>query len=223
MKYTTVFFDLDGTLTDSQRGITSTIRDVLVALGREGHRAEELTWCVGPPLRDSFVTLLGEDGALPDQAMELYAEMYERGGMFVNSVYPGVREGLEAMKATGRKLAVVTGKPDFQAVPILKHFGLLDFFCGVYGPTRDNRCEDKGRLIGVALRGMEAQPGECLYIGDRAGDVRGARQNGVDMLAVRYGYGSDEELREAGASFFTDSPEGWLASVERLERLHAEG
>ncbi|MBP5640810.1 MAG: HAD hydrolase-like protein [Victivallales bacterium] len=209
MNYSTILFDLDGTLTDSQQGITSTIVRVLAELGVVGFAESDLLWCVGPPLRDSFVTLLGEEGGLPDKAMRLYEKFYESGGMFRSSVYPGVKDALAELKAAGCVLVVVTGKPVFQATPILEHFGLLDFFSHVIGPTVDDRDEDKGRLLAKALACLDVPAEQCLYIGDRAGDAIGAGENGVPFLAVRYGYGSDQELLDAGAKVFADVPADW--------------
>ena len=213
MRYSTILFDLDGTLTDSQQGITTTISRVLQKLGQGSVSPENLVWCVGPPLRDSFIQLLGGEEARADEAMRLFGEFYEAGGMFLNRVYPGVCEALERLYSAGLRLAVVTGKPSWQAMPILKHFGLARFFHSVHGPTADDRSEDKGRLLKRALEALGEPTELCLYVGDRAVDVRGASANGLRMIAVRYGYGSDDELREAGAMLFADSPADWLKVV----------
>ena len=212
MRYTTILFDLDGTLTDSALGITMTISRVLQALGRTVS-AEELVWCVGPPLRDSFVRLLGGDEALADEAMRLFGSYYEADGMFLNRVYPGVVEALERLHKAGLRLAVVTGKPPWQAGPILEHFGLARFFDSVHGPTADDRSEEKAWLLKKALAALEEPTEKCLYVGDRGVDVRGAVANGLSVIAVRYGYGSDEELREAGATLFADLPVDWMEAV----------
>ncbi len=213
MRYTTILFDLDGTLTDSQQGITATISRVLQALGRGAVSPEELVWCVGPPLRDSFVELLDGNDSLADEAMRLFGEFYEAGGMFLNRVYPTVHEALEKLHSEGLRLAVVTGKPSWQAKPILEHFGLARFFHSVHGPTAEDRSEDKRWLLKRALEALGEPPEACLYVGDRAVDVRGAAANGVRMVAVRYGYGSDDELREAGATCFADSPADWVSLI----------
>ena len=212
MRYKTILFDLDGTLTDSAQGITTTISRVLQALGRTVS-AEDLVWCVGPPLRDSFVRLLDDDEALADEAMLLFGRFYEADGMFLNRVYPGVVEALDALHSEGLRLAVVTGKPPWQAGPILEYFELARFFDSVHGPTADDRSEDKAWLLKKALAALEEPREKCLYVGDRGVDVRGAAANGLRVIAVRYGYGSDEELLEAGATLFADSPGDWLKVV----------
>lgn len=213
MRFSTVLFDLDGTLTDSQKGITQTISRVVKELGHGEIPPEELVWCVGPSLRECFVNLLGEDSALADEAVRRYCRYYENGGMFQNRVFSGVEEALSELKAHGLRLGVVTGKPVVYARPILEHFGLMEYFSGVHGPCPEDEKEDKGHLLQKALEKLEVTSGDCLYVGDRASDVRGARANGLPTLAVNYGYGGEEELREAGAAFYANSPREWRRTI----------
>lgn len=216
MIYRTLLFDLDGTLTDSMPGITETICLVLDELHQPHPPAEQLAWCVGPPLIDSFKTLLGpQRQSLADQAMELYEKFYPQGAMFHSQLYPHVTEELQRLLDDGRRLAVVTGKPVWQATPIIEHFGLLRFFSGIYGPLPQDRSESKAHRLALALADLHEVPEHCLYFGDRQGDVDGAKANRIATIAVAYGYGEPAEHVDAAA--VASSPTQWLPLVKRLE------
>jgi len=85
-----IFFDLDGTLTDPFPGITACIQFALAELGAEVPAAGQLRWCIGPPLRESFVRLCGEQDA--NQAVELYRQRFASKGLCENSKYSGIEK-----------------------------------------------------------------------------------------------------------------------------------
>lgn len=215
MPLRTLLFDLDGTLTDSQPGITATICRVLDDLQQPHPPAEQLIWCVGPALIDSFRTLLGDRSHLADEAMRLYERHYTDGAMFHSQLYPEVLPCLQTLRTMGRRLAVVTGKPIHQATPILRHFGLLPLFERVYGPTPDDRDESKARRLALVLADLQETPERCVYVGDRKGDIDGAHANGIPAIAVSYGYGTPQELADADA--VASTPSDWLVALRRLE------
>ena len=196
-----LFFDLDGTLTDPRVGITRCIRYALEGIQVPTPTDEELTRWIGPPLFDSFRDHLGPDGRpLVERAVSLYRERFGTVGMFENSVYPGVSEGLRLLVESGRRLFVVTSKPTHFARPILQHFDLARFFVNVYGSELSGERADKGDLISHVLRMEGLQSNEAIMIGDRAHDVRGARQNEVRAFGALWGFGDREELSQAGAN-----------------------
>jgi phosphoglycolate phosphatase len=127
----------------------------------------------------------------------LYRERYSTIGLFENEVYPGVPEALVQLSSAGHLLWVVTSKPHVFARRILAHFDLLPFFAGVYGCELDGAFSDKGDLIAHALATEGLAANQTWMIGDRLHDVRAARRNGVTAVGVLWGYGSEEELREA--------------------------
>jgi phosphoglycolate phosphatase len=195
-----LFFDLDGTLTDSRLGITRCLHHALVGLSIPPPSLEELTRYVGPPLHDGFAALLGPERAeLVPRAVELYRERFRTVGMFENAVYPGVESGLQLLASSGRTLWVVTSKPWVFAEQIVEHFGLRRFFAKVYGSELSGVRSDKGELIAHVLAQESIDPVTALMIGDRSHDVSGAARNGVRAAGVLWGYGSREELVQAGA------------------------
>jgi len=201
----TVFFDLDGTLTDPKIGITASIQHALEKLNLPVPTQDELTWCIGPPLRASFVALLGgEEHA--DRAVALYRERFGDTGLFENELYAGIEEALTAVAASGRKLFVATSKPHVFADRIIDHFGLRKYFGRVFGSELDGTRVDKSELLRYALEETATDPASTVMIGDRKHDMIGAANNGMSAIGVLYGYGSRDELTKAGAAHLCKSP-----------------
>jgi phosphoglycolate phosphatase len=194
----TIYFDLDGTLTDPKPGITGSIQYALKKLGHTVPSQDELTWCIGPPLHASLKALTGTD-ALADQALLLYRERFSEVGLFENTPYEGIHDTLAAVAATGARMFVATSKPAVYAVRIVDHFGLKPYFERVFGSELDGTRVDKRDLLRYALDEAAVDPRNAIMIGDRSHDVIGARTNGMTAIGVLYGYGSETELKEAGA------------------------
>lgn len=200
----TVFFDLDGTLTDPKIGITASIQYALGKLDVPIPTQDELTWCIGPPLRANFVALLGgEDRA--DLGVALYRERFGDVGLFENELYPGIQATLQAV-APGRRLFVATSKPHLFADRIIDHFGLRPYFQRVFGSELDGTRVDKTALLRYALDETSTDPARAIMIGDRKHDVIGAANNGMVTIGALYGYGGREELTKAGAAHLVASP-----------------
>jgi phosphoglycolate phosphatase len=190
-----ILFDLNGTLTDPKPGITRCIRYALERMSLFSPPEDELTWCIGPPLRGSLAKLVGDDAA--DRALELFRERFDDVGLYENDLYPGIPELLEGL--AGRRLFLATSKPSPYAQRILEHFWIKHFFEGIFGSELDGTRADKSDLIGYLLEQTDIARDNAVMVGDRSHDMVGARRNGVDGLGVTYGYGSEDELREAGA------------------------
>jgi phosphoglycolate phosphatase len=201
-----IFFDLDGTLTDPKPGITRSIRYALQKLDHHTVPTEDdLTWCIGPPLRASFVKLLGaEDSA--DRAVSLYRERFADIGLYENRLYPGITDVLTALGASGRRLFVATSKPAVYAERIVDHFGLRPHFERVFGSELDGSRVEKTDLLEYALKTTAVDPSRSVMIGDRSHDVIGAKHNGMPALGVLYGYGNRDELIAAGALHLCATP-----------------
>jgi phosphoglycolate phosphatase len=205
----TIFFDLDGTLTDPKSGITRSIQYALQKLDLPVPSQDELTWCIGPPLRDSFVTLLGGDSQA-DLAVTLYRERFGDIGLYENAVYPDIEHILTTLKQSHGRLFVATSKARIYAVRIIEHFGLGGYFEHVFGAELDGTRAHKTDLLAYALETTGVKASQALMIGDRNHDMIGARNNGMGALGVLYGYGSEKELIEAGAMRVCATPRGLL-------------
>ena len=195
MSVSTLLFDLDGTLTDPFEGITRSIQYALEKMSARVPEAEELRWCIGPPLWDSFSVLLETDGQSKlDRAVALYRERYTVTGLYENTLIPGIPETLSALKSAGYKLHVCTSKPHAYAGKIVEHFELMPYFGTVYGAELDGTRSHKTELIAHVLATEGITASEALMIGDRKHDLIGAKANQVAGIGVLWGYGSQEEL-----------------------------
>jgi phosphoglycolate phosphatase len=210
-----VLFDLDGTLTDPRSGITRSVQYALERLGRPVPDENDLLWVIGPPLRQSFVTLLRSETEA-DEGLRLYRERYAPTGQFENTVIPGIPALLDALRGDGIRLYVATSKPRVFALSILSHFGLADRFEAIHGSELDGTRADKGDLLAfiVATEGIDASA--SVMIGDREHDAIGARAVGMPAIGVRWGYGCDRELLDAGVIALVDRPADIGALVRAL-------
>jgi phosphoglycolate phosphatase len=211
-----LLFDLDGTLTDPFPGITKCIQHALAELGRPPPTAESLRWCIGPPLKKSFSTLLGpSDASRADEALAKYRERFSAVGLFENDVYPGIKEALGGLRQEGHRLSIATSKPTVFAERIVQHFGLKDYFHTVDGSELDGTRSDKADLIAHILERESIDPSDAIMIGDREHDMIGAGKNAVAGLGVLWGYGSQEELEAAGAYACAKAPNDLVALMSR--------
>lgn len=195
MRYDTVIFDLDGTLTNSHDGITNAVCYALSKMNLPIPDEAGLRKYIGPPLVDSFQRYAGMDAAAAERGALLFREYYVPTGRFENQVYPGIRELLKALHDGGAKVLIATGKPEETSWLILKHFGLDGYIDGLSGPSDSTSTAEKGELIARVLRGVSYQ--HAVMIGDRGSDIEGAHQAGVDSIAVGYGFGEADELQSA--------------------------
>jgi phosphoglycolate phosphatase len=212
-----VLLDLDGTLTDSGLGIGRCIVHALEHLGLPAPDPAALRRCVGPPLADSFRTLLGaRHEHRVSRAIELYRERFSSDGMFENQVYPGIPEVLAELRRRGHRLRVVTSKPTVFAERIVRHFELAGYFAGIHGAALDGTHGDKAELIAHVLERERITADAAVMVGDRSHDVVGSRKNSVPAVGVLWGYGSFEELRRAGATAIVSHPGELVAALESL-------
>lgn len=221
-----VLFDLDGTLTKSEEGIWNCVKYAAEKMNFAVPPQEILDRFIGPPLFYSFRTWMGMTEEQAEQAIVCYRERYTTVGLYENRVYPGIRRMLRTLKRQGFKLGIVTGKPEFSTRKILSYFG-IDRWMDALACAADHRAE-KDHLIRQALPETYA---EAWMVGDRCFDVEGGRKVGVHTIGVTYGYGTEEELLEAGAEAIAHSvgditriicpdaevPTGFFLSVEGLD------
>lgn len=204
---THVLFDLDGTLTDPAMGITGSIRYALKQMNRPIPSHEELLAFIGPPLIPAFESMLGMTNAEAKEALRHYRVYFSETGLFENTPYPGIDEALTRLTNRGIRLYVATSKPEVFAERILRHFGLAHHFAGICGASLDETRTAKGDVIRYALGKIDDPAARILMVGDRQHDVLGAEENGLPAMGVLWGYGSREELTDAGARILADSPE----------------
>lgn len=191
-----LFIDLDGTLTDPKVGITTSARYGLEKVGFVVDEKENLDWIIGPPLKASLAKILNVDVNDPraEEALQGYRERFAVTGLFENHLFADVPDTLAKLKAKGYRLFLATAKPEVYAKQILEHFDLMQYFTHAYGSELSGERTHKADLIAYILQQENLQPEQCLMVGDREHDILGARANGIETIAVEYGYGSSEEL-----------------------------
>lgn len=198
-------------MTDPGVGITNSVMYALEKYGIIVSDRSELYKFIGPPLMQSFENYYGFDKNEAERAVSLYREYFRDRGIFENQVYDGIKQLLGTLKAKGKVVGLATSKPEVYAKQILEHFELDGDFDFISGSMMSGERTDKGEVIAwaVQLLGEKQKQKytaeEMVMIGDREHDVIGARKNRITSIGVLYGYGSREELTEAGADAVVSS------------------
>ena len=208
-----LLFDLDGTLTESGEGIIRSVQYALDKFGIVENDMEKLRRFVGPPLVDSFMKHYGFTHENALKAVDIYRERFGKVGIFENALYPGADQMLAKLKEAGFMLAVASSKPEHYVQQILEYFKISEYFDEVVGATMDEKRTSKTEVLEEVLRRLELheQKEEILMVGDTELDIRGAKDHGIESVAVTYGYGDLEKMR-------AEEPLKIVDSVEELEK-----
>lgn len=204
MNYQNILFDLDGTLTDPAEGIKNSIRYALNKQNRPELDDRTLNAFIGPPLIDSFIKYCKATRSEAESLVADYREYFRSRGMFENKVYPLIPEMLSALKKEGCSLFVATSKPEPFAITILEHFDLAKYFDFIGGSTLQETRTNKTEVIQYVLEANHLEAATCLMVGDRCYDIEGAKNCNMKVAAVLFGYGDEQELKDA--DFIITSP-----------------
>ena len=212
MTFKYIFFDLDGTLIDSKEGIVKCIQYAITRLGIDDLPYDTLVSLIGPPIQDTFATLLENNKALVDKAVSLYRERFSTKGVVEAQLYEGIVPLLASLVSEKRYLFVVTSKPYVFAKRVVAHVNITHFFKEIYGPELDGNRRYKADLIEYVLKCENIQAEHAVMVGDRSQDIMGAKANQVRSIGVSWGYGTNKELEKAGAWKICES----LESLKQL-------
>ena len=206
--------DLDGTMVDTVGDFEIALGRMLVELGHRPVTREFIRRTVGRGSEHLIRRTLEEAGApaaLYDAAWERYQHHYLAINGEHSEVFPGVIEGLAALRAGGLRLACITNKPTAFARPLLGLKGLDGYFDHAFGGDAFARKKpDPMPLLG-ACEALGSAPGRTLMVGDSSNDAAAARAAGCPVVLVRYGYNHGEPVESAGAD----------ALIDRLDELPA--
>ena len=211
MKQKAIFFDLDGTLTDSGEGIINCATLALNHFGLHVPSRQEMRVFVGPPLDQTFIRF-GVPADQTDEAIRVFRSRYMTVGKFENFPYPGVREMLETLQQQGHRLFVATSKPEVLANEVLSHFDLNGYFEKICGATLDGSRSHKEDVIHYLLSQVEDVE-DILMVGDTAFDVIGAAAHKIPCIGVTWGYGLAEDMEQAGAIALVHSVEELVTKI----------
>lgn len=211
--YDTIFFDLDGTLSDSKVGIIRCLQYSLAKFNIRENNIEKLTRCIGPSLSYTYREWYGLSQEQAKQATEFYRERFEEKGIRENFLFDGVLALVRDLHAAGKKLILATAKPTVHAQRILEHQNIAGYFTEIIGSNLDGTREDKSEVIAFALTKIGGVNGrKIVMVGDRQHDILGARENNLLVIGVGYGYGTLTEITAA-------KPDTIVNTVEELRNI----
>ncbi|QTE30639.1 HAD hydrolase-like protein [Pengzhenrongella sicca] len=197
--YDAILFDLDGTLTDPEVGITASFRSALDAVGRSVPADVDLSWVIGPPIRENLGRLGVTAAELP-RAVAAFRRRHLAVGLYEATLIPGIAGLLSRLDDAGVRLALATAKPAADGAVTLTHFGLAQYFAVIAGNTERGTLS-KADVVAHALRELGGvDPARVIMVGDRRHDIEGAAANGIAAIGVGWGFAADGELAAAGAA-----------------------
>lgn len=205
MKYDSILFDLDGTLTDSSEGITKCAALALDHYGIPYQSLSDLRVFIGPPLRETFPKF-GVPQEEVENAIAVFRSRYTTVGKFENRPYDGIEDLLTALREAGCHLYVATSKPEKTAREILGKFALDRYFDEIAGASADASRDSKEQVIAYLFSKCSVN-GRTLMVGDTAYDMKGAAALGIDSVGVSWGFGSEESMLSAGAKTIVRTPD----------------
>ena len=207
MSYDLCLFDVDGTLTDPQLGLTRSYQYALEKFGIH-EELDNLMKFIGPPLRENFRNFYGFSDADTEKAVVIFREYFTQTGLYENKLYPEIPETLQKLEDRGIILAVATNKVKIYTDKILEYFGIGRYFSLVSGDEPDGSLTVNGKrdIIRNVLDTLDPERKmSTVMIGDREHDIIGARENGIDSIGIMWGYGSRAELEKAGATIIIET------------------
>ena len=206
LDYDYIFFDFDGTLSDSATGIFECIERALTDMGSDVPDRSGLIRYIGPPLEDTFENAFGFKGDDLTEVLRIFRAYYREIGVKKNDMFPGVPQMLKRLQDAGKRLTIATSKRESFAQQICASYGITDYFETIAGSVGDESRSTKEGVIEYIISQLGiTDRSRILMVGDRKYDVDGAKKAGIDCMGVLYGYGSREELLEAGAIYIAQT------------------
>ncbi|MFI3326418.1 MAG: HAD hydrolase-like protein [Clostridia bacterium] len=200
LKY--ILFDLDGTLTNPEKGIVNCAKFALEYYGIHEEDNDKLRSFIGPPLHKSFSQHYGFSTEKAREAIAKYRERFSTIGLFENEPYDGVVDMLKLLKEKGLKMAIASSKPEVFVKKISDKFGFTPYLDFQVGCHLDGTLEEKEEVMAKALELLNVQnKEEAIMVGDRKFDVEGSKINAVKCIGIKLGFATENELEEAGADY----------------------
>jgi len=212
-KYKVIAFDLDGTLTNPEKGQLTGFEYAFKKHGIVYPSRDWLKRYIGPPIHDFWQKDFGLSLEKVIEMIDTYREYYNVYGFRENEMYEGIPEMLSSLRSKGYTLVVATGKPEKITKKILHLFDLDQYFDFIGGAAEDESRHRKSDILKYVLDNIGASSEETVLVGDRKFDAEGARALGSDSIGVTWGHGSEEELEAAGFCEIVTTPEQLLNKI----------
>lgn len=217
-----ILWDLDGTIINSEEGITKCVQYALRAHGIEEPDLKKLLCFIGPPLEPMFREKYGMTEEEAWQGVVKYRERFDVKGIFECSLYDGVKDVIMSLKEKGYVLALASSKPEVACRRILNHLGLMPYFDKVVGSTLDGSISTKEEVLeelGRRMASLAIGKDEMCLIGDTKYDAWGAKAFGIRCIGVSYGFGTREDMLAAGAEAVFDMIEEVETYIEECKMV----
>lgn len=218
-----ICFDLDGTIVNPLLGVRNCVARVCREMGLTCPNEATIRNWIGFGMRESLAMIPGlDDTKKLEEALDRYVDAYREDGVFEHEVYAGIHLMLARLKRQGHRIYIVSSKPGIFARRITYQFDLNLMFDDIFGAELKGAWQPKTLVLDRLRQEGRIEPGG-YFIGDRGDDMRAAKDHGLRAIGVTYGYGSREELLDAGAEILLDSvPEldAWLAQELTDPEIH---
>lgn len=210
LKYDHIIFDLDGTVTDSEKGILQSLRYSFMKMEVNIPSDETLRSYIGLTLEEIYIEELGtEETSVIRRAIDFYRENFAEEGLYRNRLYHGIDSVIKDIHKSGASLYIASIKPALYSTDILYNFKLKDYFRFIVGSNLDGSNSTKEKLISIVLdKHPDIETRRCIMFGDRKKDIEGAKFNGIKSAGVVYGYGAYEEIVSAEPDYIVKEPAG---------------
>lgn len=196
-----IFFDLDGTIIDPKEGIVNAILYGLEKMGIEEKNKKALEDFIGPPFPESFRNRYNLNPSDIQKTIHFTREYFSTQGIKENFLYPNMKVFLQTLKKKNFELFITTSKPTIFAKKIAQNHNIQKFFTDIVGSNLNNTRTQKSEILDYTIKKHLLKTEETIMIGDRKYDILGAKNHNMKSIGVLYGYGSHEELKNAGANF----------------------
>ena len=211
--YKHIIFDLDGTLSDSRRGIFNAYNYTFEKLNLKSPDEAVLMSLIGPPLQKGFADVFGLQGTANETAVKVFREYYASKGLYENTLYEGIKELLQKLNTAGALLYIATSKYNLYAQQVLRYFAIDGFFSDVSGADYGGYHASKVDLVaGILRKNNITDPMNVVIIGDTRYDMDAAAELEIESIGVTYGFSTREEIMSFNPDYVADS-------VDELEHL----
>lgn len=205
-QYDMIIFDLDGTLSNSEEGITKSMQYALDKMGIKEPDLKKLKHFIGPPLIDELLKTYDFTEEMAGNCVTYYRERYVPTGIYETAIYDGTKEMLRQLKDSGKTIAMATSKPQPMAEEVLRYLKIDQYFDSVMGADVHGPKQSKQAVLEALFDTLDVEDKRlAVMVGDTCFDVEGAAAVGIDCIGVSYGFGKKEDMIAMGAVAVADN------------------
>lgn len=213
-KFSSIIFDLDGTLIDSSKGIFNSVRYAEKMMGFNPIGEDRLKEFVGPPPKKMYADIYNVSEKAAIKATQFHREYGKKYAIYESEVYCGMCELLKCLSEKGYKISVATLKSQNIAEKILEHHGLKKYFSAIVGMDEEETLT-KVKTIQLAMDKVGVKDKALtLMVGDTYYDLQGAQEVGISFIPALYGFGFTEPIIKNGVYAFINKPLDLLKILE---------